>query len=121
MNALGRPIRLFLTAGNVSDYIGARAWMSSLPKADWLLADRGHDAGWFRNGLRDMGITPCIPSRKSRKKPIPHDKTHYKLRHKIENMFTRLKDWRRITTRYDRCPELLPSAIALVSIVQFWL
>ena len=67
-----------------------------------------------------MGITPCIPSQKSRKKPIPHDKAHYKLRHKIENMFARLKDWRRIATRYDRCPELFLSAIALASIVLFW-
>jgi transposase len=118
---MGRPIRLFLTAGNVSDYIGARALMSSLPKADWLLADRGYDADWFRNGLKGMGITPCIPSRKLRKKAIPHDKTRYKLRHKIENMFGKLKDWRRIAMRYDRCPELFLSAIALASIVLFWL
>ncbi|MFT5344265.1 MAG: transposase, partial [Paracoccaceae bacterium] len=47
-DALGRPIRLFLTAGNLSDYIGARALMSSLPKANWLLSDRGYDADWFR-------------------------------------------------------------------------
>jgi len=120
-DAFGRPIRLFLTAGNVSDYIGARALMSSLPKADWLLADRGYDADWFRNGLKDMGIIPCIPSRKSRKKAIPHDKTRYKQRHKIENMFGKLKDWRRIAMRYDRCPELFLSAIALASIVLFWL
>lgn len=120
-DALGRPIRMFLTAGNVSDYVGARALMGSLPKADWLLADRGYDANWFRNGLKDMGIEPCIPSRKSRKQNIPHDKVHYKLRHKIENMFGRLKDWRRIATRYDRCPELFLSAIALAATVLFWL
>jgi len=69
-DALGRPIRLFLTAGNVSDYIGARALMSSSPKANWLLADRGYDADWFRNGLKDMKIKPCIPPRKSRRKII---------------------------------------------------
>ena len=120
-DALGRPIRMFLTAGNVSDYVGARALMASLPQAGWLLADRGYDANWFRNGLKDMGIEPCIPSRKSRKQKIPHDKTRYKLRHKIENMFGRLKDWRRIATRYDRCPELFLSAIALAATVLFWL
>ena len=95
--------------------------MSSLPRADWLLADRGYDADWFRNGLKDMEIEPCIPSRKSRKKTILHDKARYKLRHKIENMFGRLKDWRRIATRYDRCPELFLSAIALAATVLFWL
>jgi len=120
-DAVGRPIRMFLTAGNVSDYTGARALMASLPQADWMLADRGYDANWFRNGLKDMGIEPCIPSRKSRKQNIPHDKTRYKLRHKIENMFGRLKDWRRIATRYDRCPELFLSAIALAATVLFWL
>lgn len=120
-DASGRPIRLFLTAGNVSDYIGARALMSSLPKAKWLLADRGYDADWFRNELKDMEIEPCIPARKSRKQIIPHDKIRYKARHKIENMFGKLKDWRRIAMRYDRCPKLFLSAIELAAIVLFWL
>ena len=101
-DALGRPIRIFLTAGNVSDYVGARAMVGSLPQADWLLADRGYDADWFRNDLKNMKIEPCIPSRKSRKVAIPHDRSRYKLRHKIENMFGKIKDWRRIATRYDR-------------------
>ena len=120
-DAQGRPIRLFLTAGNTSDYIGARALMATLPTAGWLLADRGYDADWFRNRLKDMEIEPCIPSRKSRTKIIPHDSARYKARHKIENMFGRLKDWRRIATRYDRCPELFLSAIALAATVLFWL
>ena len=112
---------MFLTAGNVSDYVGARAMVGSLPQADWLLADRGYDADWFRNDLKNMKIEPCIPSRKSRKVAIPHDRSRYKLRHKIENMFGKLNDWRRIATRYDRCPELFLSAIALAAIVLFWL
>ena len=120
-DAQGRPIRLFLTAGNTSDYTGARALMATLPTAGWLLADRGYDADWFRNGLKDMEIEPCIPSRESRKKIIPHDTVRYKARHKIETMFGRLKDWRRIATRYDRCPELFLSTIALAATVLFWL
>lgn len=110
-DALGRPIRMFLSAGNVSDYKGARALLSSLPKAKWLLADRGYDADWFRNALKDRGIAPCIPSRKNRKVIIPHDTVRYRQRHRIENMFGRLKDWRRIAMRYDRCPEIFLSAI----------
>jgi len=120
-DALGRPIRMFLTAGNVSDYKGALALLSSLPKAKWLLADRGYDANWFRNALKDNGTEPCIPSRKNRKVEIPYDKERYRQRHRIENMFGRLKDWRRIATRYDRCPELFLSAIALAATVIFWL
>lgn len=48
-DAHGRPIRLFVTTGPVSDYNGAAALLGSLPKADWMLADRGYDADWFRD------------------------------------------------------------------------
>lgn len=112
---------MYLSAGQTSDYIGARALLSSLPPAGALLADRGYDADWFRNALIERGIQPCIPSRKGRKTVIAHDADIYRRRHKIENMFARLKDWRRIATRYDRCADLFLSACALAAIVMFWL
>lgn len=112
---------MFLTAGQTSDYIGARALLPSLPPAGTLLADRGYDADWFRNALIEREIQPCIPSRKCRKVPIPHDADLYRQRHRIENAFARLKDWRRIATRYDRCADLFLSACALAAIVIFWL
>ena len=74
----GRPLRMFLTAGQRSDYIGARALLDGLPAADHLLADRGYDADWYREALEDKGIKPCIPSRKGRKVPIPHDEARYR-------------------------------------------
>ena len=83
----------------VSDYTGAAALLDSLPKAQWLLADRGYDADWFRDALREKGIKPCIPGRKSRTKPVKYDKRRYKRRNRIEIMFGRLKDWRRVATR----------------------
>uniref|UniRef100_A4WNW4 Transposase, IS4 family n=1 Tax=Cereibacter sphaeroides (strain ATCC 17025 / ATH 2.4.3) TaxID=349102 RepID=A4WNW4_CERS5 len=107
--------------GQVSDYTGAAALLSSLPAAEWLLADRGYDADWFREALKDKGIKPCIPGRKSRGKPIKHDKRRYKRRNRIEIMFGRLKDWRRVATRYDRCPKVFLSAVALAATVMFWL
>ena len=70
----GRPIHFFITAGQVSDYTGAAALLSSLPDAEWLLADRGYEAGWFTETLIDRDITPCIPGRKSRSKIIKYDK-----------------------------------------------
>ena len=118
---MGRPLRMFLTAGQRSDYIGARALLSDLPQAKHLLADRGYDADWYRHALEDKGITPCIPSQKGRKNPIQHDETRYRQRHKIENSFARLKDWRRVATRYDRCPKVFLSACALAAVVMFWL
>ena len=65
-DANGRPISFFMTAGQVSDYTGAAALLDSLPKAQWMLADRGYDADWFRDALQEKGITPCIPGRKIR-------------------------------------------------------
>nr|WP_290919210.1 IS5 family transposase [Hyphomonas sp. 34-62-18] len=120
-DAAGRPLRMFLTAGQRSDYIGARALLDGLPPAEHMLADRGYDADWYREALEDKGITPCIPSRKNRRVPIPHDEARYRKRHKIENSFARLKDWRRVATRYDRCPKVFLSACALAAVVMFWL
>ena len=117
----GRPLRMFLSAGQCSDYIVARALLETFPPAAYLLADRGYDADWYREDLEDKGITPFIPSRKSRKNAIPHDEARYRNRHKIENSFARLKDWRRVETRYERCPKVFLSACALAALVLFWL
>ena len=116
-----RPISFFMTAGQVSDYTGAAALLDALPKAQWLLGDRGYDADWFRDALQEKGIIPCIPGRKSRAKPVKYDKRRYKSRNRIEIMFGRLKDWRRVATRYDRCPNVFLSAVALAATVLFWL
>ena len=56
-----------------------------------------------------------------RKQPIAHDKTIYRQRHKIENMFAKIKVLRRIATRYDRCAYTFFSAICIVATVIFWL
>jgi transposase len=56
-DAEGHPIRFFMTAGQVSDYSGAAASLSSLPKADWLPADRGYDPDWFREALKDKELS----------------------------------------------------------------
>jgi transposase len=117
----GRPIRFFMSAGEISDHTGAAALLSSLPSAQWLLVDRGYDADWFREGLENKGIKACIPGRKCRTKPVKYDKRRYKRRNRIEIMFGRLKDWRRVATRYDRCPKVFLSAIALAATVLFWL
>ena len=58
-DANGRPLSFFMTAGQVSDYIGAAALLDELPKAQWLLGDRGYDADWFRDALQKKGIKPC--------------------------------------------------------------
>ena len=120
-NGEGRPVCLLLTEGQVSDYKGAAFLLNVLPDAKELLADRGYDATWFRSALQGKGITPCIPLRKNRKEALAYDKELYKQRYKIENMFGRLKDWRRIAMRYDRCAHTFFSAICIAAITIFYL
>ncbi|WP_348633760.1 IS5 family transposase [Rhizobium sp. BK376] len=117
----GRPLILLLSEGQMSDYKGAAKMLHAFPKARTLLADKGYDADWFRDALAERKISVCIPSRANRKVAIPHDPVLYKKRHKIENMFARLKDWRRIHTRYDRCAHTFFSAICIAAAVIFWL
>jgi transposase len=112
---------MFLSTSQTSDYVGAQALLHSIPPATALLGDQGYDAEWFRDTLVNMGISSCIPSRRGRKEAIPHDADLYRQRHKIENMLALLKDWRRISTRYDRCQILFLSAYALAAMVIYWL
>ena len=117
----GRPLIMRLSEGQMSDYKGAALMIDAFPKAKALLGDKGYDADWFRQALTEPGITPCIPSKANRKIQIDDDKALYSQRHKIENMFGRLKDWRRVHTRYDRCAHTFMSAICIAATVIFWL
>jgi|SRR3546814_3324273 transposase len=112
---------MLLSEGQMSDYKGAALMIDALPKARVLLGDRGYDADWLRQALADRGIQPCTPAKTNRKHPVPHDQMLYRQRHKIEIMFGRLKDWRRIHTRYDRCAHTFMPAICIAAAVIFWL
>ena len=82
---------MLLSEGQMSDYKGAALMLPAMPKAKELLADKGYDADWFRAALAKRGVAVCIPSKSNRKVAIPYDAVLYKQRHKIENMFGRLK------------------------------
>lgn len=70
------------------------------PKA--LIADKGYDADHLHQAIRDAGAQPVIPARSNRKEPRPHDKVLYKERNLIERFFSKLKQFRRVATRYDK-------------------
>ena len=117
----GKPLILVLTAGQVSGYLGADTVLPALPEADVMIADRGYDNNRLRKALTERNIKPCIPGRANRKEPIVYDTELYKSRNLIERLFGRLKDWRRIATRYDRCAHTFYSAICIAATVIFWL
>ncbi len=117
----GRPIIMLLSEGQMSDHKGAAMIFPALPDADALIGDKGYDSDAFRAALIEREITPCIPPRAKRRSPATYCKALYKQRHKVENMFAKLKDWRRISTRYDRCAHTFFSAICIAATVIFWL
>ncbi len=85
-----------------------------------LLGDKAYDTDAFRALLAARRIEAAIPSSARRKRALPLDRGAYRRRNLIERMFCRLKDWRRVATRYDRLAENYLSAIALVVTVCFW-
>ena len=120
-DANGGPLSFFMTAGQVSDYTGAATLLDDMPKAQWLLGDRGYDADWFRDALQAKGIEPRIPGRQSRNEPVKYDKRRYRCRSRIKIMFGRLKDCCRVATRCDRCPTAFFAVVAFAATVIFWL
>jgi transposase len=121
VNDTGKPVVMALTAGQVSDHIGAKIVYPALPNANTLIGDKGYDSDEFRAALKAKGISACIPPRSGRNNPAAYCKTLYKQRHKVENAFNRLKDWRRIATRYDRCADIYFAAITIAAIVIWWI
>ena len=95
--------------------------LPALPPAEVLIGDRGYDSDPFRRALRAIGIEPCIPGRSNRLRPVAYDEELYRKRNHVERMFGRLKDWRRIAMRYDRCAHTFFSAICIAATVIFWL
>ena len=110
-----------LTAGNVSDIKAAPALLERAGRMRYLLADKGYDADPLRRAVRAAGAVPVIPGRRNRKRSIRHDTERYRRRHLIENAFCRLKDFRRVATRYDKLAANFLSGVALATACAFWL
>ena len=109
-----------LTPGNVSDIKAAPDLLPRLGAARYLIADKGYDADALRGVLRRQKTVPVIPGRTNRKRGIAYDQRRYRDRHLIENAFCRLKDFRRIATRYDKLARNFLSAVALATLIAFW-
>jgi transposase len=109
-----------LTAGNVSDIQAVDSLLMAAGPVRRLIADKGYDADRLRRTLKAAGTAPVIPGRINRKRPVQYDKARYRDRWRIEAAFCRLKDFRRVATRYDKLARNFLSAVALAAIVAFW-
>ena len=75
----------------------------------------------MRELLNQRGTTPVIPNKCNRKQPFSFNKATYKCRHRIENAICRIKDFRRIATRYDKLARNYLAAVCLVAAIVWWI
>jgi transposase len=101
VDALGNPLRVILTAGQIADIDQAAALIEDQP-AQFVVADKGYDSNAFVESITAQGSEPVIPTRSNRLNPRTFDRHIYKSRHLIECFFNRIKQFRRIATRYDK-------------------
>ena len=100
-DALGRPLRFIITAGQAGDITQAPALLEG-QSGDAVLGDKAYDSNALRAIIAGIGATAVIPSNRTRKSIIPHDQAIYRHRNRIERCFNKLKHFRRFATRYDR-------------------
>ena len=86
-----------------------------------MLGDRAYDSAELRQWLSERGTKPVVPNKSNRKQPFSFDRKSYKQRHRIENAFCRLKDFRRIATRYDRLARNFLASVCLVAAIVWWI
>ena len=110
-----------LSAGNINDISMAEALVRAAGPFLRLLADKGYDADHFRKLMADRGTEAVIPSTRSRRAPIPHDAIAYRDRNRVERMWCRLKDFRQVTTRYDKLARNYLSGVFIAAACAYWI
>ena len=118
---MGLPIAIALTGGEVSDYKGYMPVMNAEgPAPRVLLADKGYDADFIRDDMERRGGFAMIPTKRNRLVQLPVDGAIYALRNMIERCFNKLKNARRLATRYDKTAYSYSGFIHIVSI-RLWM
>ena len=102
VDAKGRPVRLLISPGNDHDVTAATALLDGLDPRAVVIADKGYDADFVRAHIRAQGAVPNIPNKSNRRKRFRWTKAIYRERNHVERFFNRLKQFRRIATRYDK-------------------
>jgi len=94
-----------VTPGQRHDARAFPAVFAALPQGcdpEWAVADRAFDSDDIRDDLLGCDIAPCIPSRANRVEPIEHNTTMYRERNRVERLVGKLKQFRRVATRYEK-------------------
>jgi transposase len=112
---------LRIAPGNVHDVMMAPELLAAVGSIKRLIADKAYDTNRWRNLLTQLDIEAVIPSIARRKPLIPHNRDVYRQRNLIERMFARLKDFRRIATRYDKLARNFLAGILIAAILLWWL
>jgi transposase len=118
-DALGCPTRFILTGGNASDYTQAIPLIEG-QGAEHIVADKGYDSQTIIDAIEAKGAEPVIPPRSQRKTKRVYDRYIYKERNVIERMFNKLKQFRRVSSRYDKLATSFLSFLHLAAIA-VWL
>jgi len=116
-----RPIAFLLTGGQVADCSAADLLLERMPASPILSGDKGYDTNAIRNKVEGKGTMPNIPPKVNRRWKNCFSPFLYRDRNAIERMFGRLKDFRRIATRYDRSATNFLAAVCLAAAVSYWL
>ena len=119
VRGLGCPVRFILTAGQKGDAPQAGPLIEGLA-AEVVMADTAYDADEIRQAIADKGALAVIPNNPSRAKKHPLDKHLYAQRHLVECCFSKLKQFRRVATRFEKTARNYRAVITLAAIV-LWL
>lgn len=120
-DAAGRPRILLISPGNLSDMTMAPTLIEAAAgRFDRLIADKGYDSNAIRAAVQGQGAEVVIPPTRSRKTSIPYDRHAYRSRNLVERLWCRLKDWRRVATRYDKLAANYMAGVFLAAIITFW-
>ena len=119
-DAKGRLLSILLSGGEAHDCPRAQRLIRRTKTAKKLLGDKAYDSEELRLWLNQRGTKAVVPNKSNRKQPFSFDKNSYKQRHRIENAFCRLKDFRRIATRYDRLARNFLASVCLVAAIVWW-
>lgn len=109
---MGNPLRVRLTAGQMADMTEAAALIQGI-EAQCVIADKGYDADAFVDLIETQGAQAVIPPRSHRLTQRVYDRHLYKDRHLVERFFCRLKQFRRIATRYEKLAQNFMSMLSL--------